>query len=600
MFKMLLAYIMKFKNTTPATSTIFILIHILFVQFQSISAISDEIPKDFFKGITLSKPAPTVLISGETYVFQGKIINFPNDKEVIIQISPPETDFIEFRDRSENGTFSIPVTFTHEGVTGLMIHPLYKPGNSVFITVVKKIDFSMTLPFPIASFEIISKNNKTILFWESQNKLFKLIFNQGNKKRQFKLSGNPTSLALNPVDFKDFEPGEITVSIHGARSLDGSLFRKTSNWSNPVSMNFKAVTHEFNYINFYKLRNIEGVTSHLKIGDELVFRAKSLEMYYSNAYVITPELSVKLIPIQSSGIRTNYCVGGLFPKNSSFKFRFESENEGTYILEINSQDGNALLNFPIYVGGIHPVIPGFMDLDNEYQDKFDQDNISEIRKSLLKVVNDRRTQLELNPLSLTEDLNLFSQNYAEALGRAGKIGHKTTSEGSLKRRKRKSKIRFDVSENLALARTPLLALEYLFHSPAHYFMLIKPEARVMGIGISEMAKNEIVIVQHIAPLLIAKPDKEKFINLIINRLNENRKIKLKRVSNLPEEKNIKQSFGPIRATSLEMITRLVLQEKYIKIINQGKNANTIFITRFEQEADGFYFGFVIGQDEKKQ
>jgi len=589
---------MELKNNSSLIA-IFFLTLLSLVQLISTTVISDEIPKNFFKGITLSKPAPTIFLSGETYVFQGEIINFPNVKEVIIQISPPETDFREFRGKSENGIFRIPVTFTREGVTGLMIHPLYKPGNSVFITVVNQADFSVKQPFPITSFDIISKNNKATLYWQSQNKLFKLIFNQDSKAKQFILSGNPTSFELNPVDFKDFEPGGISVSISGARSLDGSLFRKTSNWSKAVRLNFYAVSHEFKYINLQKFENLEGITSHLKTNEKLVIKGKSLEMYYSNAYVITPELNVILIPIQSSGLRTNYSVGELYPKNSSFKINFKGEKAGTYILEMNSQDGNALLNIPIYVGDFQPVLPGFMDLLSEYNDDFSIKNLSKARMSQLAVINERRRQLKLFPLSLNDELNLFSQNYAEALGRAGKIGHKTTREGSLKRRKRKSKIRFDISENLALAKTPLLALENLFHSPAHYFQLIRPDARIIGIGLSEIAKNEIVLVQHIAPQLVTKPEKEELINFVIERLNDNRKIKLKQISNPPDEKNIKQSFGPIRAISLDMMIRIVLQEKYIKIISQEKNANVIYITRFDQEADGFYFGFVIAEVELK-
>ena len=104
-------------------------------------------------------------------------------------------------------------------------------------------------------------------------------------------------------------------------------------------------------------------------------------------------------------------------------------------------------------------------------------------------------------------------------------------------------------------------------------------------------------MQHLAPHLISKQEKEEFITVIINRLNENRKIKLKQLFEHPDEQKVKLSFGPIRAATLDMMEKLVLQEKYINIISEEKNLNAIYVTRFDQEPDGIYFGFVIGQLE---
>ena len=597
---MLRVYIMKFKKTSHTALTIFFITLILIIQPQPICTIADEIPLDFFKGIKLSKQAPTLFISGETYVFQGEILDFPDVKEIIIQISPPEKEIEVFRYKSNNGSFQIPVTFTNAGVTGLMIYPLYKSSTAIFVTVVKQEAVSKKSPFLIESVKLVQGNNKATLVLDSQNELFKLNFTQGNKSKQLILSGNPDVFDLNPTTFKDFVSGEISISICGARSVDGSLFRKKSDWSSSKNLTVTAVIHEFDYVNHIKIKNLSGFTSHMKKDDVLNIRGKSLEKYFSQAYVITPDLKVEKIPIQSSGILTKYSVGELYPKNSSFLIKFKPETEGVFILEMNSQEGDALLNIPIYVGDIFPIIPGSMDLIDNFTDVYSKNRLPEIRIALLNRVNQRRQLLALSPLFLNDKLNRFSQSYAEALHHAGTISHNATRYGSLTNRKRKAKIRFNVSENLATSQTPLSAMEGLFRSPAHYMQIINPEARIMGIGVAEMEKNQIILVQHLAPHLITEQDKEKFISKIINRLNENRKVKLTQLFEHPTEQNIRLSFGPIRASTLETVEKLVLQEKYVNIISKERDLNAIYVTRFDQEADGFYFGFVIAQDEKKQ
>jgi hypothetical protein len=35
---------------------------------------------------------------------------------------------------------------------------------------------------------------------------------------------------------------------------------------------------------------------------------------------------------------------------------------GVYILEVNNAGGEAILNIPIYVGDIYPLLPDFVDL----------------------------------------------------------------------------------------------------------------------------------------------------------------------------------------------------------------------------------------------
>ena len=66
----------------------------------------NEIPANFFKGVELIRPTPKIYLVGETYIFQGKIIDFHETKEVVIQINPPGGQIFEFYCKTEDGSFA--------------------------------------------------------------------------------------------------------------------------------------------------------------------------------------------------------------------------------------------------------------------------------------------------------------------------------------------------------------------------------------------------------------------------------------------------------------------------------------------------------------
>lgn len=45
------------------------------------------------------------------------------------------------------------------------------------------------------------------------------------------------------------------------------------------------------------------------------------------------------------------------------KVKINFNQSGVYIIEVNGANGDAILNVPVYVGDIYPLIPDFMDLN---------------------------------------------------------------------------------------------------------------------------------------------------------------------------------------------------------------------------------------------
>lgn len=58
---------------------------------------------------------------------------------------------------------------------------------------------------------------------------------------------------------------------------------------------------------------------------------------------------------------------------------------GVYIFEVNDAGGQAIINIPIYVGDIYPLVPDFVDLSPKYIDlaALSQPALIEDRRSLI-------------------------------------------------------------------------------------------------------------------------------------------------------------------------------------------------------------------------
>lgn len=95
-------------------------------------------------------------------------------------------------------------------------------------------------------------------------------------------------------------------------------------------------------------------------------------------------------------------------------------------MEINTSGGEALVNMPIYVGDIYPILPDFMDLNPTYIDlpSLNQPPLLADRRALiLDLLNRVRTSFGVPILYLDPSLNTLAQNYAAAQVAGNYVGH---------------------------------------------------------------------------------------------------------------------------------------------------------------------------------
>lgn len=102
------------------------------------------------------------------------------------------------------------------------------------------------------------------------------------------------------------------------------------------------------------------------------------------------------------------------------------KQEGVYIVEINNQGGQAIINMPIYVGDIYPLLPDFMDLAPKNLDltALNEPTFINDRKFLvLSLINSIRKKFGANPVYEDKNLTNIAQSYTLIQIQQNFIGH---------------------------------------------------------------------------------------------------------------------------------------------------------------------------------
>lgn len=100
--------------------------------------------------------------------------------------------------------------------------------------------------------------------------------------------------------------------------------------------------------------------------------------------------------------------------------------EGVYILEINDASGVAIINTPIYVGDIYPLLPDFKDLSPKFfnRNSFGVPSIlSERRFYILDFINTIRSQFGAEAVFMDNNLNTLAQDHSQNMINKNFFGH---------------------------------------------------------------------------------------------------------------------------------------------------------------------------------
>lgn len=171
---------------------------------------------------------------------------------------------------------------------------------------------------------------------------------------------------------------------------------------------------------------------------------------------------------------------------------------GVYILEINDGTGSAIINTPVYVGDIYPLLPDYKDLAPKSFDKnaFGFSTILSSRRFvILDMVNKIRKQYGAEAIFMDSKLNELAQNFSQSMINGNFFGHYDLQGRSPSDRSKAAGIFGIVGENLALNINLTEAQLSLERSPAHLRNMVKGSWTRVGLGIAQNAKGSFYLTQ---------------------------------------------------------------------------------------------------------
>lgn len=465
---------------------------------------NDVIGTDFFANIKLATSMPNRFYQNEVYFIEGTFSGDTVAEEAYVflckdgQGCDNSEDFIE--DTTGDGkNFRIPVYFKDAGNFQIGIIP-GRAGQSRVenISVLPQPD---TLSGGQAPTELSAsyENGKTKFSWNGSGTFSRLVIFQDTNRVDYLFRQNVKSFSPRPEDFKYFKKG-----------LAGWLVKQDSAQSPIKEMNL--VTQEF--------RKVESADVQTKDFRE-VFSSAPVHFSFS-AKALGP-ISKKAAFTLSDGtveefdFDTNDLTAG-----QDFKIEKDLNSIGTYIFEVNNPQGSAVINAPIYVGQVIPLIPDYFSLNPPELDKSPLVDLAKAREQLLKLINKDRATYGLSPVALSNALNNIAQKHSQNMVDLNFFGHTDPDGNGPDDRRKEAIYPAGVRENLAKATTLEDAENGLMRSPVHRAALLDSEMELIGLGIVKNDEGYVFVTQNFSAKPILQSDLQPIENSLLDMAKNTR------------------------------------------------------------------------------
>ena len=263
--------------------------------------------------------------------------------------------------------FNIPINFNFGGKYTIGIIPGTSGESNVKEVAIVSEPSSSTTPMATTASLLetnTDENGDSIFSWNNSNfQLSKIVIKQGVNKIVKIISGGQTSYTPDYTEFKNFSEGTFYWTVFLAKSSTNNAYNINTTWSSPASTeSFKGVKHNFISYDKEKL-----VLSNQSIVEQRGARLKLEGISYED---MRPEIAVIL---ENGGIKEYTITSSnsishdpnlnidIYKSPVTFSVTIPFDEKGLYFLEINSSNGLASYNAPVYVGGVIPILPDFRD-----------------------------------------------------------------------------------------------------------------------------------------------------------------------------------------------------------------------------------------------
>lgn len=427
--------------------------------------ITDTIEKDFYEGIRLFHPLPSTFRMGEVYTIAGEIELDDIPDVVTVFYGEGENQHI-FRAETKGKIFSVPVYFPEEGEFLLSVYP-GESGQAKAKSIVVKNPPCESPQQSIGSaprtmfFSV--EDGETEMKWTANgNNLFRIQFEQEAKEMTFYVF-NSEKLTPPPVALKSFNEGTLTVRLWGAQAEKASLNRVTS-WESGGEKTLFAVrrtSREGARLDTMSL------TDTFTPGGEITFSGSYKKGSVDTAAVI-------IDPDENIFEEEMDLSGGVFSGS------FQPQKSGSYVIEINREDGLVLFVGSSHTKGVYPLLPDAFELAHTHQEETLAANQRD--DVLLAYMNKERRDRNIGILAYDETLASLAQFRADDMCDRSYFSH-TDPEGKTAQDYRVvHNVQTEVGENIAKESTVRLAHEGLMRSPAHRKNIIREAYTRVGFG----------------------------------------------------------------------------------------------------------------------
>ncbi len=435
------------------------------------------ISTDFFENIRLSEPLPSIFYKDQVYFVEGDI-SVASEENIFIFLCKENiecsTNSEKFAEKTSGTHFKIPVYFKETGNFQIGIIPGFEGrSNTRTVSVLPDVSTLANGGLVSSRLDVSYSEGKTTFSWDPNSSLpVRLIIFQGEKRRDYLLNQAVSSFSPASRDFASFSPGEAGMTIEN-NGVPGPV-KKLS-----------LLTQEFFKIDKKAIEDVSFI-DRLATPGTFEFSGHSLSTISKKAAITLPTGLVEEFEFNTSDISAG----------KSIRIEKTFLSPGTYIFELNTPQGAAVVNIPIYVGDSGtPLLPDIFAIMPALLDK-NPVNLSDARATMLRLINKDRASQGLPALLLWDSLSAVAQGHSEDMVARNFFSHVNPDGKSPENRRRAAKIPVAIRENLGKGSGLDLIEAGLMRSPIHRNAIIDPEIKRVGIGVAKNADGYIFITQN--------------------------------------------------------------------------------------------------------
>lgn len=459
------------------------------------------IPVDTYRDIRLNQAITNTWFQNEVYTVTGTTLINTNSVFAFLNYTDASgnDNSYRFSGALDTNRFTIPLYFANTGTMRLGVIPSDE-GTSI-VRDIQVIPLPPEQPAPQNStitiqapsdIELVynGATDSVVTQWKSNGgNLFRVVFEQNGKTVTY-VTRQTNEIPLRFMDFKGFIQGAITMrvdatSINFAKGSDQTLI-----WTSSAPVTAQIAYHGFRSVKTDLISLTTPIPYALSAPATVTIKGTTIKPLENTLQITAPAGTVDEIKIDP-----NRTTEETIPANTPFSVNWTPARTGRYILELNQDIGLAVINAPIYVGQIIPIIPDFQDFTKWYETapytlKHDSD-----ATTIFNLINTIRTAHRLKPVIRNTALDTLAQGHTDDMKKRGFFGHNTPDGVTPEDRRQRQNYPRDVGENLASALTPTTGMLGLMRSPLHRVNILDPRWTRVGIGLTQKSTGELLIAQ---------------------------------------------------------------------------------------------------------